>query len=61
MYGFYSMAYNFTILCRMINGTTYYGIVKGKEEAQREFEQRQQAGENVGLVESRYIKMWLKS
>ena len=38
---------------RTVNGTTYYGIVKGKDEAAEEFEQRQQAGENVGLVESR--------
>ena len=43
------------IFDRTINGTTYYGIVKGKAEAQQEFDQRLQAGENVGLVESRYF------
>ena len=31
--------------------------MKGKAEAEQEFEQRQQAGENVGLVESRYTQL----
>ena len=42
-------------ISRIINGTIYYGVVKGKAEAAQEFDQRQQAGENVGLVESMYL------
>ena len=37
-----------------MNGKTYYGIAKEKEEAAKEFEERISAGENAGLVESRY-------
>jgi uncharacterized protein YegL len=36
-----------------VNGKTYYGIAKEKEEAAKEFEERISAGENAGLVESR--------
>ena len=43
--------YNF--VARTVNGRTYLGVAKGKEEAAQEFEEQQQAGENVGLVESR--------
>ena len=38
---------------RNVNGTTFIGVAKDKESAGEEFEQRQQSGENVGLVESR--------
>ena len=41
------------VFCRTVNDTTYFGIAKEKAEALREFEVRQQGGENVGLVESR--------
>ena len=36
---------------------SYYGLATGKQEAAEEFEAYQQAGENVGLVEARYIKI----
>lgn len=39
--------------CRIVNGTTYVGVAEEKERAEEEFENRQNAGENVGLVESR--------
>ena len=42
------------VCCRSVNGKTYYGIAKEKEEAAKEFEERISAGENAGLVESRY-------
>ena len=32
------------------------GLAEEKERALQDFEQRQQSGENVGLVESRYVK-----
>lgn len=38
-----------------MNGTTYHGVAEERARAAQEFENRQQAGENVGLVESRYI------
>ncbi len=38
---------------RMVNGSTFVGLADEKARAEREFERRQQAGENVGLVESR--------
>ena len=39
--------------CRSVDGRTYYGVAKEKEAAATEFESRLNAGENVGLVESR--------
>ncbi len=44
---------NSVCLNRTVNGTTYIGIARDRENATKEFEQRQDAGENVGLVESR--------
>ena len=41
--------------CRSVNGRTFYGVAKEKEEAAKEFEDRISAGENVGLVEARYV------
>ena len=38
-----------------MNGTTYHGVAEERARAAQEFENRQQAGENVGLVESRYV------
>ena len=38
-----------------MNGTTYHGVAEERARAVQEFENRQQAGENVGLVESRYV------
>ena len=38
-----------------MNGRTFYGVAKEKEEAAKEFEDRINAGENAGLVESRYV------
>jgi len=43
------------MLFREINGTTYLGIANDKDSAAEEFERRKGDGENVGLVESRYI------
>lgn len=40
---------------RSVNGRTYYGVAKEKEAAAIEFESRLNAGENVGLVESRWL------
>lgn len=40
--------------CRSVNGRTFYGVAKEKNEAAEEFQERIMAGENVGLVESRY-------
>ena len=39
---------------RSVNGRTFYGVAKEKEEAEQEFEQRISAGENAGLVQSRF-------
>ena len=41
------------LCCRTVNGKTFYGIAKEKEAAAQEFEERINAGENAGLVESR--------
>ena len=41
--------------CRTVNGSTYHGVAKEKARAAQEFQDRLQAGENVGLVESRYM------
>ena len=38
-----------------MNGKIFYGIAKEKERAAEEFEDRISAGENTGLVESRYV------
>ena len=35
----------------------YYGLATEKQEAAEQFEARQEAGENVGLVEARYRKV----
>jgi len=43
---------NFTMA---VNGSTYHGVAKEKARAAQEFQDRLQAGENVGLVESRYM------
>ena len=40
-------------IARTVNGSTYIGMAEEKEKATQDFEQRQNAGENVGLVESR--------
>ncbi len=42
------------LLSRNVNGMTYHGVAKEKEEAASQYEVLQQQGENVGLVESRY-------
>ena len=42
-------------LCRSVNERTFYGVAKEKERAAQEFEERISAGENAGLVESRYV------
>lgn len=36
-----------------MNGKTYYGVAKEKAKAEQEFEERINAGENAGLVQSR--------
>ena len=41
---------------RIVNGTTFVGLAEEKERALQDFERRQQSGENVGLVESRYVQ-----
>ena len=41
--------------CRTVNDRTYHGVAKEKAIANAVFEDRLQAGENVGLVESRYV------
>ena len=38
-----------------MDGKFYHGLATGKQEAAEEFEARQDAGENVGLVEARYV------
>lgn len=43
-----------TFYRRSVNGRTFYGVAKEKKEAAEEFQERIMAGENVGLVESRY-------
>ena len=40
---------------RIVNDTTFIGVAEEKRRASEEFDQRQQAGENVGLVESRLV------
>ena len=40
---------------RLVNDKTFHGIAKEKEAAAVEFQDRQEAGQNVGLVESRYV------
>ena len=40
---------------RTVNGRTYYGVANAKARAAQEFQDRLQAGENVGLVEARYM------
>jgi hypothetical protein len=42
---------------RIVNGTTFLGLAEEREQALQNFEQRQQSGENVGLVESRYSNL----
>ena len=39
---------------RIVNNKTSYGVAKEKEAAAREYEVHQQAGQNAGLVQSRY-------
>ena len=38
---------------RIVNDKVFHGVAKEKEAAATEFDQRQDAGQNVGLVESR--------
>ena len=40
---------------RLVNNKTFRGVAKEKEAAAVEFQDRQEAGQNVGLVESRYV------
>ena len=42
------------LTCRTVNGSTYHGVAKERARAAQEFQDRLQAGENVGLVEARY-------
>ena len=43
--------------CRSADNKFYYGLATEKQEAAEQFEARQEAGENVGLVEARYRKV----